>query len=94
MTKVVNNFKKNGSKHKSKFLQPSKQIKEARIFFKNNPDIVFTSANKGNTTVALTRTDYNEKVETLLHDVNTYQVRPKDTTMKIQNKVNGLVKKW
>ena len=94
ITNVVNNFKKTGSKHKSKFLQPSKEIKEARIFVKNNPDIVFTRADKGNTTVALTRTDYIEKVETLLHDVNTYQVRPKDTTMKIQNKVNGLVKKW
>ena len=94
ITNVVNNFKRNGSKHKSKFLQLSKEIKEARIFVKNNPDIIFTRAYKGNTTVALTPTDYNEKVETLLHDVNTYQVRPKDTTMKIQNKLNGLVKKW
>ena len=51
-------------------------------------------ADKGNTTVASTRTDYNEKVETLLHDVNAYQVRLKDTTIKIQNKVNGLAKKW
>ena len=67
---------------------------EARIFVKNNPEIVFTKADKGNTTVALMQTNNNEKIETLLHDVNTYHVRPKDTTMKIQNKVNGLVKKW
>ena len=42
----------------------------------------------------MTRTDYNDKVNNLLQDVNTYLVRPKDTTTKIQNKVNSLVKKW
>ena len=91
---AVNNFKKCGNEHKSKFVQPVKEIKEARNFVKNNPDIVFTRADKGNTTVALTRTDYNEKVKNLLQDENTYQVRPKDTTTKIQNKVNSLVKSW
>ena len=34
---VVKNFMKNGSKHKSKLLQPSKEIKEARIFVKKKP---------------------------------------------------------
>ena len=64
--------------HKSKFVQPAQEIKEAKNFVKNNPDIVFTKADKGNTTVALTRTDYNDKVNNLLQDVNTYLVRPKD----------------
>ena len=57
-----------------------------------HPDIVFTKADKGN--VALTRTDYNTKVKNLLDNVCTYEVRTNDTTIKIQNKVNKLVKKW
>ena len=90
----VNNFKKSGRKPKSKLLQPFKEIKETKNFIKNNPDIIFTKADKGNVTVALTRNDYNEKVKNLLHDVSTYEVRTNDTTTKIQNKVNTLVKKW
>ena len=91
---VVNNFKKGVNEHKSEFVKPVKEIKEARNFVKNTPDIVFIRADKGNTTVALTRANYNEKVINLLQDENTYQVRSKDTTTKIQNKVNFLVKSW
>ena len=80
---VVNNFKKGVNEHKSKFVQPVREIKEARNFVKNNPDIVFIRADKGNTTVALTRANYNEKVINLLQDENTYQVRSKDKTTKI-----------
>ena len=90
----VNNFCKSGTKSKSKLLQPFKEIKEAKNFIKNNPDIIFTKADKGNVTVALTRTDYNTKVKNLLDDVSTYEVRANDTTTKIQNKVNTLIKKW
>ena len=85
---TVNNFRKNGREYKSKFVQPAQEIKEAKNFVRNNSDIVFTRADKGNTTVALPRTDYNDKVNNLLQDVNTYLVRPKDTTTKIENKVN------
>ena len=90
----VNNFFKSGKNQKSKLLQPFREIKEAKNFIKNNPDIVFTKAEKGNVTVALTRTDYNTKVNKLLDDVNTYEVTTNDTTTKIQNKVNKLIKKW
>ena len=57
----VNNFCKSGIKPNSKLLQPFKEIKEAKNLIKNNPDIIFTKADKGNVTVALTRTDYNTK---------------------------------
>ena len=90
----VNNFIKNGSKPKSKLLQPFKETKETNNFIKNNRDIVFTKADKGNVTVALTRTDYNAKVKNLLDDAITYEIRTNVTTTKIQNKVNTLVKKW
>ena len=50
----VNNFYKSGIKPYSKLLQPLKEIKEAKNCTKNNPDIIFTKADKGNVTVALT----------------------------------------
>ena len=40
------------------------------------------------------RTHYDEKINTLLQESDTYLLRAKDTTKKIQNKVSSLVKKW
>ena len=68
---AIENFLKNRNEHKCKFVQPVKEIKEAKNFVKNNPDIVFTKADKANTTVAETRTNYNRKVKNLLQDENT-----------------------
>ena len=87
-------LRKSGNEHKSKFVQPVEEMKDAGNFVKNNPEIVFTKADKVNTTVALARTDYSVKVKNLLQDENTYQARPKDTTTIIQNNVNCLVKTW
>jgi len=46
-------------------------MKSCRNFIKNNPDIIFTRADKDNTTVILEREDYLKKLMTLL-DTNTY----------------------
>jgi len=51
-------------------------------FMKNNPDILFTRANKGKT-VALERTDYISKMENNLSNSNTY-------TLLHRNPVNKL----
>jgi len=41
-------------------------------YLQNNPNIIFTKADKGNITVALDKRSYIEKVEELLKDTNTY----------------------
>ncbi|EFN64952.1 hypothetical protein EAG_12523, partial [Camponotus floridanus] len=46
----------------------------ATKFTRENPDILFTRADKGNTTVALNRDDYLSNMLTLLADASTYRV--------------------
>jgi len=41
-------------------------MKSVKIFIKNNPDTLFTRADKGNTTVILERKDYNKKINDML----------------------------
>jgi len=41
-------------------------------FIKNNPNIIFNRADKENITVALNRTDYINKIEDMLKDIDTY----------------------
>ena len=40
----------------------------------NNPDIIFTNADKGNVTVAIKKQDYINKIEETLQNKNTYQI--------------------
>jgi len=46
--------------------------KITRKFIKNNSDVLFTRADKGNTVLVLDRTDYISKMEESLSDINTY----------------------
>jgi len=43
-------------------------------FCRNNPNVIFTRADKGNITVALDKGDYIKKIEDLLNDTNTYTI--------------------
>jgi len=43
-----------------------------KAFIKNNLDIIFTKADKGNITVVLNRNDYVSKITDMLDDINTY----------------------
>jgi len=43
-------------------------------FCKNNQNIIFTRADKGNITVALDKSSYIKKIEELLKNDNTYTV--------------------
>jgi len=49
-------------------------------FTKNNPNIIFTRANKGNITVAMERENYINSVEEILNDTETYTRISKDPT--------------
>jgi len=63
-------------------------------YLQDNPNIIFTKADKGNITVALEKCSYIEKVEELLKDVNTYTVIKKNPTKAIENTLNNTLKIW
>jgi len=65
-----------------------------KIFTKDNPDIIFTRADKGNTVVALDRIDYYNKMEFLLSDNNTYSVLQRNPANKLLRDLKELLKRW
>ena len=69
-------------------------IKSTHILLKDNPNILITKADKGNTTVALDKTKYVNEIKTMLSDTTTYIPLKKDPTNTTQKKVNDLVKNW
>jgi len=62
-------------------------------FLKNNKNIMFTRADKGNTTVAMNIDNYKEKMNLLLSDSDTYVMIKKDPTRKITD-LRTLIKRW
>jgi len=68
--------------------------KVTKQFLQNNPNIIFTKADKDNITVALDRGSYIEKVEELLNDVNTYTVVKRSPIKSIENNLNNILKRW
>jgi len=65
-----------------------------KAFIKNNPDIIFTKADKGNITVALNRNDYVSKITEMLHDTNTYTKIKKDPINKMISDLRKLLTRW
>jgi len=63
-------------------------------FCRNNPNVIFTRADKGNITVALDRGDYIKKIEDLLNDTNTYTITKKNPIKSIETNLNNLFKNW
>ncbi|XP_077273242.1 uncharacterized protein LOC143903487 [Temnothorax americanus] len=63
-------------------------------FCKNNPDIIFTRADKGNITVAMNKEYYIQKTENMLQDKNTYTILKKNPAKQIENDCNNLLKSW
>jgi len=63
-------------------------------YCKNNKNIIYTRADKGNVTVAMDKDFYINKVEELLNDQNTYTIVKKNPIKSIENNLNNMVKKW
>jgi len=63
-------------------------------FVKDNPDILFTRADKGNTVVALDRSDYIKKMEAYLSDTDTYTELRHNPVRKLLNDLKALLKRW
>jgi len=63
-------------------------------FIKNNPNVIFTRADKGNITVALNKVDYINRIEDLLGDNETYEIVKKDPLKKLTADIRCLLTRW
>jgi len=68
--------------------------KTTRRFIKNNPDVLFTRADKGNTVVALDRIEYISRMENCLSDTNTYTTLQRNPVNKLLINLKDLLKRW
>lgn len=97
VTQVIGNCiaKQKRRKHINHFHQQlEKDLKTTQEFRLNNPDVLFTVADKGNVTVALSRSSYVNKVVELLQDTTTYKPVNKDPTVTLIEKLKDLLKRW
>ena len=56
---------------------------------KNDEDIVILPADKGRVTVVMNKTDYHNKMDSLVDDKDTYELLKKDPTPSLQRKLNS-----
>lgn len=63
-------------------------------FIKNNPNVIFTRADKGNITVALANHDYKHKIINMLQDEDTYIKLKKDPTNTLTKNICELLTRW
>jgi len=69
-------------------------IRITRPFCKENQNIIFTKADKGNVTVALNRIHYYDSMNKLLADKTTYEIIHKNPVKNIESKLSNLLKRW
>ena len=63
-------------------------------FVKDNKNILFTKADKGNVTIAIERENYNKKVLEVLSDDKYYKQLSKSPLNILKKSVDLLIKKW
>lgn len=95
LSNIIVNHKNANNKninHDQKLL--NKNINFTKKFIKQNPQIIITKPDKSNKTVILNKTDYENKMQTLLNDTNTYKKLTSNPTTKYQKLNNNLIKSW
>lgn len=60
-------------------------------FLKEHPHLLVLKADKGNTTVIMTKSDYQARIENLLNDPTTYEPQTSDPTASLQKEANGFI---
>ena len=68
-------------------MTPTEQKALKRL--KTDENIVILPADKGRVTVVMDKTDYNDKMDTLVNDKQTYEVLKRDPTPALQRKLNN-----
>ncbi|XP_071652732.1 uncharacterized protein [Temnothorax longispinosus] len=69
-------------------------LRDTNIFIRHHPEIIFTRADKGNTTVAMLKSEYMEKMSALLGDETTYSIIDRNPTRKIISTLVSLLTRW
>jgi len=69
-------------------------VSATKMFIKNNPSILFTRADKGNSVVALDKEEYIQKMETNLSDLNTYTLLKRNPANKLLTELKEILKRW
>jgi len=69
-------------------------VHTTKKFIKNNPDILFTRADKGNIVIALDRNEYIHKMESYLRDADTYILLKNNPVRKLTHELKTLLKRW
>ena len=72
----------------------SKNLKETKLFLQKNSILFITKADKGNVTVMLNRSDYNEKMLQLLNDNSTYKKINYNPLKLIKKDTYKLLESW
>lgn len=63
-------------------------------FLRDNPNLIVTTSDKGNTTVIMHKQEYIDKNIEILSDTQTYQIISRDNTKSIQSSLNTLIQSW
>jgi len=69
-------------------------LKQTKHFATENPDILFTKADKGNVTVAMDLLDYNKKMTEIFSDQNTYTMVKRDPIKKLSYQLREILANW
>lgn len=70
----------------------ARQYNKTVRFFKENPDIICLKSDKGNKSVLLSKQQYNEKMEDLLHDNDVYTKVKSTKMITLQSKANSILR--
>lgn len=72
----------------------AQKLAHVRNYLKNHTDTFFTLADKGNVTVALSRSTYCSKMSSLLADESTYRVVNPDPLADLQKTTQRILVRW
>lgn len=90
---IVTNFLSDASLRNVRMVPGGQQYRDTKKFLKEHKDLVVLNSDKGNKTCVLKKSDYEEKMNNLLSDADTYLKIKKDPTNVVQTKSNALAKK-
>ncbi|EJY57408.1 AAEL017571-PA [Aedes aegypti] len=71
-----------------------KEIQKSKKYLRDRDDLVVTKADKGKTVVVMKRDEYEEKMQALVNDSETYEPLASDPTKKTLKKINTLIDHW
>lgn len=91
---AVTNFKKAPNRHSTIDEIIKANIVSTKQFLHQHPELLVLNADKSNVTVVMNKSEYNDKMMTLLNDRATYTILERDISNQIQFQCNALITKW